>query len=81
MEIRILAFARVRELLETGERELELPEGACVRDAWDLLAQRYPSLDELRSSTRIARNGAFVNFDDPLDDRDELALLPPVGGG
>ena len=81
MKIRILAFARLRELLETGQRDLELPEDAHVRDVWNLLVQRYPSLDELRASTRIARNGGFVTLDDPLADGDELALLPPVGGG
>ncbi|HZY97522.1 MAG TPA: MoaD/ThiS family protein [Candidatus Cybelea sp.] len=81
MEIRVLAFAGLRELLEGPERDLELPTGARVRDAWAALAQRWPALDDLRASTRVARNGRIATFDDALADGDELALLPPVGGG
>ena len=81
MEVRLLVFAGLRELLGASERELALPEGARIRDAWELLAQRCPALAELRGSTRVARNGRLASFDDDLSDGDELALLPPVGGG
>ena len=36
----------------------------------------------LASTTRIARNGRVVALlDEELADGDEIALLPPVGGG
>lgn len=81
VRVRVLAFARLRELLPQTQPEIELRSGARVGDAWALLAQRYPALGELRGSTRVARNGAMASFDDVLADGDELALLPPVGGG
>jgi MoaD family protein len=81
MRIRVLAFARLRELLGAGEQELELPERSRVGDLWSALASRYPALGELRRSTRSARNGRLVSPDEPLADGDELALLPPSGGG
>jgi molybdopterin converting factor small subunit len=81
VRIHLLAFAGLRELLGASERELALPQGARVRDAWAALAQRYPALDDLRASTRLARNGRITTFDDTLANGDELALLPPVGGG
>jgi molybdopterin converting factor small subunit len=81
MRVRVLAFARIRELLDESGRTLELSEGATIRDAWAALTQRSPAVDEMRSVTRVARNGRIADFDDTLSDGDELALLPPVGGG
>ncbi len=81
MTIRVLAFARLRELLGAPESPLELPPGACVADAWEALARRCDGLESERGSMRAARNGRMVAFDAPLTDGDELAFLPPVGGG
>ncbi len=81
MKIRVLAFARLREILNAGETVLELRAGARVRDAWGALAERCPALDEHRTSTRIACNGSLVALGHMLRDGDEIALLPPVGGG
>ena len=79
--VRVLAFAGVRELLGGPQRTLDLAEGARVRDAWSALTVQVPELAALAGSTRIARNGRVGSPDDLLADGDELALLPPVGGG
>jgi molybdopterin converting factor small subunit len=81
MQIRVLAFARLRELLDSAEHHLELPEGSRVGDAWEALVHCCPGLREERRWARIARNGCLAGAGDPLNDGDELALLPPVGGG
>lgn len=81
MRIRLVAFAGLRELLQAPERSLELPERARVDDAWRVLAREHPALDSQRASTRVARNGRLASFEDELAEGDELALLPPVGGG
>ncbi len=81
MKIQVLAFARLRELLARADPTLELPDGARVRDAWKALAERHPGMEDLRASTRIACNGALVSAEQQLHAGDELALLPPVGGG
>jgi molybdopterin converting factor small subunit len=81
MTVRIVAFARIRELLGFGERDLELPVAATVRDAWRALAASSEGLPALAGSTRLARNGSIVDGDVMLADGDELALLPPVSGG
>jgi molybdopterin converting factor small subunit len=79
MQVRVVAFARVRELLGYGEREVELPASATVEDLWRTIGT--PELDVLRESTRIARNGTVIEPTAQLADGDEVALLPPVGGG
>jgi molybdopterin converting factor small subunit len=81
MHVRILGFAGVRELLDRSPAELELPNGARVGDAWSLLEERFPALAAHRSTTRIARNGVLTDFEERLHDGDEMAILPPVGGG
>ncbi len=80
MKVRVLGFARLRELLEAS-REVDLPPGATVATLWDALASTCDALPELAESTRIARNGRVVNRSEILTDGDEVALLPPVGGG
>jgi sulfur-carrier protein len=81
MRIRVLAFARLREILEAPQCSLDLPSGARVGDAWAALLREHPALAKQRGSTRAALNGQLVSFEQTLCDGDELALLPPVSGG
>jgi molybdopterin converting factor small subunit len=79
MRVRVLAFARLRELLGFGERELDVSPGTTVEQLWASLASA--EMAGLRPSTRFARNGSLADGDALLADGDEIALMPPVGGG
>jgi sulfur-carrier protein len=80
--VRVRAFARMRELLGAGDFELEVPEGATLVDCWEALRARDRRIDGLASSTRIARNGRVaLLLNETVAQGDEIALLPPVGGG
>jgi molybdopterin converting factor small subunit len=81
MNVRILAFAGVRELIGSASRTLEIPDDASAGDAWDALAREVPKLKEIERSIRLARNGALVERDVRLKNGDELAVMPPFGGG
>ena len=81
MTVRVLAFARLRELLGFGTREVDLDAGASLDDLWRRLADEAGGLRDLRASTRFARNGALAAGGTALAEGDEIALLPPVGGG
>ncbi len=81
MTVRIAPFARLREIVGEGALERGLPEGATADDLWNVLADEHPLLRELRPSTRFARGGIFVDGATTLRDGDEVALLPPFGGG
>jgi molybdopterin synthase catalytic subunit len=80
VKVRVLGFARLRELLGAS-RDVDLPPGATVATLWNVLASTCDALPELAGSTRIARNGRIVSLSEPLAEDDEIALLPPVGGG
>ena len=81
MHVRVLAFAGIREIVGAAQRTLEVPEGATAGAVWDDLAREFPPLGEIERSTRLARNGALVDREAKLQDGDELAFMPPFGGG
>lgn len=82
MRVHVRAFARMRELLEAGEFDLDVHDGATLVDVWDAIRARNRKIDALASSTRIARNGRVAALlHERVADGDEIALLPPVGGG
>jgi molybdopterin converting factor small subunit len=81
MALRVLAFARLRELLGFGERTLDVGASATLEDIWTSLTASSPEAVRMRASTRFARNGVIVDGTTHVTDGDEIALLPPVGGG
>jgi molybdopterin converting factor small subunit len=81
MRVCVLAFARARELLGEGIFGLDIPDRGTVQEVWNAAVKRAPALENLAGSIRIARNGRIVPFTEQLHDDDEVALLPPAGGG
>lgn len=80
-ELRVKLFASVREALGAGEVAVRLPAGADARDLLAALEARHPALGPLGPSLAVAVNHAVVGRGHPLAAGDEVALLPPVGGG
>ncbi len=81
MVVRVLAFARIRELLGFAEQPMAVRQGASARELWYGLLVKIPQLETLADSTRIAVNGKISELDTTLSEGDEVAFLPPVGGG
>ena len=77
----MLAFARLRELLGGHSHSIDIPADGSARDVWHALERRSPGVMHLADSTRLARNGRVAALDERLAEGDEVALLPPVGGG
>lgn len=80
MLVTVRTFAQLREL-SADRSELELADGARLRDAWDALVDRYPGLAPHRPYARGAHNGAYAPWETRLTDGDDVAFLPPVSGG
>jgi molybdopterin synthase catalytic subunit len=76
MQVRVRLFAGLRERAGTDEVQLELPEGALVRDA---LAQMHPLTGGV--PVVMAVNREYADAAEKLSSGDELALIPPVSGG
>ncbi len=82
MFVRVRLFAILRERAGADSVELELADGATVSDALAALS-RLPAFEGLigRLPMRLAVNRDYADADSPLDEGDELALIPPVSGG
>jgi len=76
MVVRIQLYAMLRERAGTDAIELELPEGARVRDALERVADLADGLPLV-----LAVNREYADGDVALAAGDELALIPPVSGG
>jgi molybdopterin converting factor subunit 1 len=79
--VRVLLFARLREITGHADLPLEVPDGSDAGALWDDLAGRYPALAPYRASVSCAINEDYAKFTTPLKDGDEVAFLPPVSGG
>jgi molybdopterin synthase catalytic subunit len=76
MQVRVRLFAALRERAGAEQLELELPDGALVRDAL-----RHVSALTEGVPVVMAINREYAAEDDVLRTGDELALIPPVSGG
>lgn len=79
--VRVLAFARVREIIGVSEVERPAQDGSSLESLWRTLVAEMPQLAAFDSSIRFACNGKIVDPSFLLRDGDEVALLPPVSGG
>lgn len=74
-------FAAVRERTGISSLALTFDRDPSVREAWDVLQQRYPALEAFADCVTFAVNREYVDHFHTLSDGDELALIPPVSGG
>jgi molybdopterin synthase catalytic subunit len=81
IRVKVRFFAAPREALGFGETEVLLPDGATVADLLEWLKAQYPVLSNYTRFLHVAVNRAYVSMQTPLRDGDEVAYLPPVGGG
>jgi molybdopterin converting factor subunit 1 len=79
MRVKVRFFAAPREMIGTSELVQELPAGATVQALMDTLTQAYPDLNSF--TLKFAVNWANASPETELHDGDEVACIPPVGGG
>ena len=81
MFVTIRLFAGLREIAGSPELTRDLPQGATIETAWNLLAREFPALSAHKPSVSCAVNEEYARMTTPLNDGDEVAFLPPVSGG
>jgi len=78
--ITVRAFSIVTDAIGKSEFELTLPKGSHIEDALNtIVAMNTSKLEKM--PIRLALNHEYVLENQPLNDKDELALIPPVSGG
>lgn len=81
MSVRVLAFAGARDAIGQAELSLTLEAPTTARALLERLCREHPRLAPYASALRLAVNGTYAAWDDPIADGDEVAVIPPVAGG
>ena len=79
--MRVLLFARAREIAAADAIEVVLPVAATVGDLRRRLAEQCPRIAGLATRSAIAVNGEYGDDALTLPANAEVALVPPVSGG
>lgn len=81
VQVTVKLFAAYQEAYGVSELTLVFPQGSTVADVCDRLLSEHPELEQWRDLTRFGINLNFVEPDMPLQEGDEVVLIPPVSGG
>jgi len=81
IKVTVRFFAAPREAIGEAEITTEIPAGTTVGELIDHLTEEYPVLRAYTRFISVAVNRAYVGMQTELQDGDEVACLPPVGGG
>jgi len=81
MRVRVLFFGVLKELAGKSADDIDLRDGASVRDVLLHYESRIPQLKASLSSVALAVNQQYTSPDEQLQPDDEIAMLPPVSGG
>ena len=80
MTLRVLTFGIARDITGTSNLAVEMSDGTTVGELKSHLLAQYPQFESL-SALFIAVNAEYEEDHAILQERDEIALIPPVSGG
>lgn len=80
MKVNVLAFGIAKDIFGNASINVELTGEATVHTLRTALEAKYPRLKQL-ASFMIAVNNEYADADVLLQQRDEVAIIPPVSGG
>lgn len=81
ISVTVKLFAAYQEAYGVPELLLQFPPATSVSAVLERLIAEHPQLAQWRDITRFGINLEFAEPDTPLQDGDEVVLIPPVSGG
>lgn len=79
MKINILAFGIAKDIFGSSSLIVELDEPS-VEALKAVVEQKYPRLKQI-ASYMVAVNNEYAQDGQIIQERDEVAIIPPVSGG
>ena len=81
MNVRVQFYAQLRDLAGIDDLEVELPQGATVRELLEKVYAQKPVLRAHDKSVLVGAGLEFVDRNHKLNPGEEIAIMPPVQGG
>ncbi len=81
MRITAQFFSQLKEIADTDELALDLPDGSTAADLLAHLYERFPKLEKWDASILVGIGMDFVGRDQVIRPNDRIAIMPPVQGG
>ncbi len=81
MKVRLKLFSVARDLAGFHEQDVELDQQAVASSVLDALIRQNSQFRDWKPSLRLAVNHEYVQGNHPLQEGDEVAVIPPVSGG
>lgn len=81
MQVRLLFFASLKDIVGARRLQIDVPAGATVADVLTHLESSYPRLKDYRPVVLTAINEEYVDQTARVSEGDEVAIFPPVSGG
>jgi molybdopterin converting factor small subunit len=81
MKVRVQFFSHLKDVVPSGELEVELAAGAKVDDLLGQLYAENPKLRAWDSSILVGAGLEFVERDHSLRPNEEISIMPPLQGG
>ncbi len=81
MQITLLFFATLKDIVGSRQLKVDVPAGATVADLLTQLEASYPRMKDYRPVVLTAINEEYVKQDARISEGDEVAMFPPVSGG
>ena len=79
MKVNVLAFGIAKDIFGGSSIDVELSRGT-AGNLKQSLEERYPRLKHL-TSYMVAVNNEYAEDEFIINERDEIAIIPPVSGG
>lgn len=81
INLKILFFANLKEIVGAPQILLEMEQGSKVKDLKKILIAQYPGIEDYQTALLVSINQNFSFDEDLLNNQDEIAFFPPVSGG
>lgn len=74
-------FSSFGNLAGVNETELELPDGATLREVVDKVLEEFPQLEQFARYMIMSLNNRVADPGTAVKEGDVVGVMPPLGGG
>jgi MoaE-MoaD fusion protein len=81
VQVKLLFFASIKDIVGARQIELDVPAGTTVGDLLTHLESQYPRIRDYRPVVLTSVNEDYADQKTRVAEGDEVAIFPPVSGG